>query len=648
MLVLIALYAASPAAAETAVPVCSKDAQVDVARYLRQLSLDLLGRPPTVAEYRAAIAQGQVSEDQLKAMMNDEAFYARMREYHRALLLANVNSSVYRNTFGMFVLSGTGNAGSPLGNTGGTGVNLRGDSNVKCDATIAQASCNTAAREDPDREPATKACYDSKGIPLPVSSDYDPDYYDCTALTSVTTCADAVAAGLVTDKYLYYCDRQRDAAGVLGVKSCRPKATFGMTVETLDGAGRVIAFSTPTGSDKLDRCDLVPTLKSGVQGMYAPRRGCYQREGYETVAKPYWDPSTRTTVQMCAYEAQARTLNPWTQVSCEDTKFLSDRSCGCGPDLRRCEPSDQSVLKARIAAVNEEPLWIADSVLRRDEPYFNLLTTRRSFVNGTLSAYYQGDQFSRAFPLTRPAAKAQLPNLAYADAATWTEYVRDGFHSGVLTTPAYLLRFPTARSRVKEFYEAFLCQPFAPPVDGNLPSAEDACNRENNLAQRCGCNYCHATLEPTGAHWGRFSERSAAFLDPVAFPKFDTKCRDCALGLSTDPSCSTTCGEYITRAYDGDGANSLGMLKSYLYRTADEEQNIEQGPALLAQRMAQTGLLEQCAVKKVWNEFLGRPMTSQEQALYLESLTQSFIQSNRNFKALIQKLLTTDAYRRLD
>jgi hypothetical protein len=224
--------------------------------------------------------------------------------------------------------------------------------------------------------------------------------------------------------------------------------------------------------------------------------------------------------------------------------------------------------------------------------------------------------------------------------------VRGENASGVLTTPAFLYRFPTQRSRVAEFYEAFLCKTFTPPADAVSPNPEDSCNRENNLAKRCGCNYCHATIEPTGAHWGRFGERNAQYLDPAIFPKFDPKCRDCA--LAGNSNCDGDCGNYVMQAYDGDGANSLGMLKTYLYRTPADEPNVAGGPRALVERMMQTGDLERCTVNRIWREFLGRPMSQPETDLYLDELTRGFAEEGHNLKRLIRHVVTTDAYRRID
>ncbi|MFL5350383.1 MAG: DUF1585 domain-containing protein [Hyalangium sp.] len=637
--------------------------QVPLERHLRQLSLDLLGRPPTIEEYRAYQAKGSISEDDIRQMMNSEEFYSRMRGYHRALLRTNISASV--NDQFDTRLSGVGVVGpdprdsnkqknDPFGFRNNPSVQLRGTNGAACNAFIPQDSCNSQS-EDPHAEPAVKTCRDAQGVPLPVSFDYDTNFFACTRLDStdatITDCNAAVTKSAIQAKQLYFCDMRRLGDNKLHPHLCLPdpakSTTNVLTQEELDANGKIVAFSYPsppagTKLTRLDRCTLDLQLTNGVKGSYKPQQGCLQREGYVMKPAPFFD-SGLPQFAVCAIEAQERDTNPYTMESCDTARFSRDRTCGCGVGLRRCEVPN--VLTARINAVNQEPERIADSVVRRDEPYFNILTTRRSFVNGTLSQLYRNQQGVGVFTITPPSNPDVIPNIPYDQVDTWVEYTRDPQHSGVLTTPEFLYRFPTERSRVNEFYESFLCKSFVPSPDP-MPPPEDDCNRENNLAKRCGCKYCHATIEPTGAHWGRFDERNALFMSPSRYPRFDPKCRDCA--LNGDTSCGGECSQYVMTAYDGDGANSLGMLKTYLYRTADEEANIEGGPELLVQRMLQTGDLERCTVKRIWNEFLGRPMTAQEQELYLNGLSHDFASHNHSLKSLILEMLLSDAYRRID
>lgn len=645
-----ALLLALPAAAEEAV--CAPVAKVPLERHLRQLSLDLLGRPPTMEEYKTFQAKGSVTAEDVRKMMGDESFYGRMREFHRALLRSNINSSVQAN--GDFRVSGT-----PLSFAGNNSNSLRGGQSQRCDGEIEQDNCKAKPQDAHQDNSTAPNCRDPQGVPLPVSYDYDPNYYQCRLLDVASTAPElkfadcnALKADATYGKYVNFCDNRflssaNKSVGYL----CLPdpnKNTTNVLVPS-PATGVITAWVHPTPETnpslkRLDRCGFTMAQRSGINGTWVPQQGCVQREGYvNTAVQPYWS-TTTDTVKVCAVEAQNRATNPYTGESCETARFNGDRTCGCGDKMRRCEIAE--VHTARVTSFNEEPLFITDAVVRNDEPYFNILTTRRSFVNGTLSEFFRQRQGVGVFSIKSPADTATLPAVTYSSATQWSEYTRDTTHSGVLTTPAFLYRFPTQRARVNEFYEAFLCKHFAPAADATLPPPEDACNRENNLAKRCGCNYCHATIEPTGAHWGRFAERSAQFLSPDQFPRLDVKCRDCA--IAGDTNCGGECSQYVMQAFDGDGANSLGLLKTYLYRTADEEKNIEGGPQTLVQRMMETGDLERCTVKRIWNEFLGRAMTAEEQRLYLQTLSQDFAKNNHSLKGLIQQVVMSDAYRRID
>lgn len=660
-----AFLLAVPASAQEAA-VCAPVAKVPLERHLRQLSLDLLGRPPTYEEYQAIQAKGSIGAEDIRALMEKDEFYARIRAYHRALLRSNLSASIAEN--GNARMSGTGTDTSPLVLSGNTGSALRGVNNATCDNTIEQDAClNAALQPDSHAEPlrtrVTK-CRDDHGVPMPVTFDYDTNLHTCTPVATFTSNAVTSCEGLKTNttwgKYLFFCDVRGAARdNQICVPRQNSAATAALTVEELDANGRIVAFKHPNPASRpslveLKRCTLDPDWRDGVRGNYMPTRGCIQREGYVLArSQPYWATGTTPNpARVCAIEAQDRAHNPWTLASCETGRFTGDRTCGCGDRFRRCETNAitaqnvRDVHDMRVAAFNEEPLRIAESVVKRDEPYFNILTTRRSYVNGTLSEYFRNRHGVGVFNVTAPTDTAAVPVIPYEENDAWVEYTRAEAHSGVLTTPAFLYRFPTHRARVNHFYEAFLCKTFSPPADASLPPPEDSCNRENNLAVRCGCNYCHATIEPTGAHWGRYAERSAQFLPPDQFPRFDPKCRDCA--LNGDTNCGGECSQYVMQAYDGDGASSLGMLKTYLYRTPDEEQNIEAGPQLLVQRMMQSGDLERCTVKRIWNEFLGRPMSAEEQRMYLTPLSQDFAKSGHKLKALIERVVMTDAYRRID
>ncbi|MFY0584158.1 hypothetical protein ACN28S_66440 [Cystobacter fuscus] len=135
------LLGSTPVLAEDG-PVCAPVTKLPLERYLRQLSLDLLGRPPTVEEYAAVRTKGEVSVEDVRSMMSSEEFYTRMRGYHRALLWSNVNGSVNNNTNSR--LYGKGDATDALSMRGNSSVSLRGANGIGCDSYIPQDSCATA------------------------------------------------------------------------------------------------------------------------------------------------------------------------------------------------------------------------------------------------------------------------------------------------------------------------------------------------------------------------------------------------------------------------------------------------------------------------------------------------------------------------
>src|SRR3954469_22581203 len=79
-------------------PTCSVSrSQVSLERRLRQIYLDLLGRPPNLAEYQFIQSKGEILEEDLQELMGRDEFYGRLKGYHRALLRANVSTSITTN-----------------------------------------------------------------------------------------------------------------------------------------------------------------------------------------------------------------------------------------------------------------------------------------------------------------------------------------------------------------------------------------------------------------------------------------------------------------------------------------------------------------------------------------------------------------------
>ena len=93
-LTLLALFtyagAAPSLAAAQSPDICAPVEQLDKYRYLRQLTLDLYGRIPTVEEYEQLHAMDDVSEAMIDEMLASPEFYGQLRRYHRNLLWSNL------------------------------------------------------------------------------------------------------------------------------------------------------------------------------------------------------------------------------------------------------------------------------------------------------------------------------------------------------------------------------------------------------------------------------------------------------------------------------------------------------------------------------------------------------------------------------
>lgn len=70
--------------------ICAPVERVDKYRFLRQLTLDLYGRIPTVEEYERLHAMDDVTDELVDEMIGSAEFYTQLRGYHRNLLWSNL------------------------------------------------------------------------------------------------------------------------------------------------------------------------------------------------------------------------------------------------------------------------------------------------------------------------------------------------------------------------------------------------------------------------------------------------------------------------------------------------------------------------------------------------------------------------------
>jgi len=240
-----------------------------------------------------------------------------------------------------------------------------------------------------------------------------------------------------------------------------------------------------------------------------------------------------------------------------------------------------------------------------------------------------------------PLPVEQLPELAYTDVDTWHPILLGPEHAGLLTSPAFLLRFQTGRARANRFYNAFMCQPFQPPSAG-LPVPDDESAYQLDLQLRDGCKYCHALLEPSAAYWGRWSQQGAGYLDAESYPAVRDDCERCA---TSGESCSTDCKRYyLTEALVESQEEYLGKLLSYEFRREDHYGNIESGPRALALSVVVDGRLPDCVSRTAAAWLLGRAILPEEEP-WIDQLGDQFIASDFNYRDLVKTIVSSPVYR---
>ncbi len=343
-----------------------------------------------------------------------------------------------------------------------------------------------------------------------------------------------------------------------------------------------------------------------------------------------------TTLKVCALDAQAALVSA-ADVDCGTKAGLSEHTCGCGPNLQWCAyKTKDAVLRAMAADVDQR----VRRMFLDGRPFTDLLTHTDAWVNGPLSHYLRFHAPLSGgltlLPLSLP--KTQVPALDPLDEGSWVSLPLSSDHSGVLTSPAFLLRFQTNRARANKFYTDLLCEPFVAPP-GGLPPSTDNEALEPDLQRRPGCKYCHAALEPAASYWGRWQENGAGFLAKAEFPAFSPACLDCATGTP----CTTNCSSYITSALDPSEEEWFGYLKAFLFRRADHMDHVDLGPNALVVRSLVDHRLPTCVTQRVAAWLLGRGFYPEEKA-WLATVAQDWVQQGFQFEWLVRAIVASDMY----
>jgi hypothetical protein len=362
-----------------------------------------------------------------------------------------------------------------------------------------------------------------------------------------------------------------------------------------------------------------------------------KQEGWRYVT-PYWDPTTQ--IKVCAFEAQETPsvkINT-VDVPCGVPQGNGNVACGCGPSLKWCYT--RAADRAILFSLREQLDLAVDATSRGGAPYTDLILSTKTLENGPIAFWKKNlaQQVATNQTWNTPDPGQTLLDKGFTD-ATWTEVDRKELHAGVITTPAYLLRFQTNRGRANRWRIDFLCEHFVPPA---VMQPQAGCSDSSaDLTQRCNCQYCHSKLEPLAAHFGKFTEAGSTLMtDPVLFPLRRTTC------VSNNPS--NFCARfYVTTP----GAPNEGSLLAYQFTPEHPEYlaNIEGGPRALAQKAIDDGTFARCTAKNVFRYYVKRDLraegTDSDELPLLDSLAKGFKDNGFSYPWLVEQVVSLPQYR---
>jgi hypothetical protein len=453
-----------------------------------------------------------------------------------------------------------------------------------------------------------------------------------------------------------------------------PLVSLGSVAHSLSsftGTSGAVFFTTGRrglyrGGDGTHNCQDKPQSAIGWETNGAPKTepmgvdgtGPWQAEGWVEV-HPYWLADPAATIKVCAFDAQTPLTysvtaanGSTTTYSCHDVVSqgaAGAKVCGCGPNLDKCLLTSTTDPKI-IAALREQTLRLVDRHTTGGEPYSELLTTKSIDYNGPLAHYFRHIAPRQTVSLTRnlhSPSDGPLPELAFLDESTWITAERGDPHAGLLTLPAYLLRFQTLRGRANRYRIAFRGEYYQPP------SAKDTnCAKEGgDLTKRCVCRGCHTSLEPLSAHFGKFVEQGSQSLADFAL-EYPTRS---ACNAQVAPASTSYCDRYYVSVPSlADPDLRPFRLRALEYADADHpeiEPNFEAGPSGLAEGDIASGLFHEVAVEHLFELLMKREpvldVTSPDfEGDVLAEIAADFRQHD-DLRLAVRDLVKLPAYRRM-
>lgn len=418
-------------------------------------------------------------------------------------------------------------------------------------------------------------------------------------------------------------------------------------------------------------------------------------------AEPWWAPGTTVPIfERFSPGPSVGTGN----IACSQARGslyetpLPDSGCGCGPNLRYCQPKDfywtwgnSNMEVSARRMVWDEPARLWAHVIWNDRPLSDVVLANYSVAPVALKHTYlrsgqrvgvgaevDGIPFFRASDY---ASTPSDPEHAPDSPLAWHEFVVERLHprylslagatpsagldrtytfdprteagepkgipfAGVLTSLGMLSAFPRERVRGARMMEVFACRDFTPPA-----ATQKFNEYKRDPATEGSCQHCHTALDP-----------ASIFFKRAGNPTYgtDRMWAGFADGFWDDKS-PTYSEPWIrwTRVFQPDTrltpVSEAQMKANPNTRFIDflpPEQTLlglkgdgTIGPLGFGKIVVQSGEFDRCMTRRIHQHIVGRDLGADETAT-LDELTAAFVSDGRNVRKMIKRLMKREEFRR--
>jgi len=437
-----------------------------------------------------------------------------------------------------------------------------------------------------------------------------------------------------------------------------------------------------------------------------PRTICTSATATVTAIEPWWAPGTM--VQVIGNAGSGVITMGGTDCgrsNLGDTEpHPPHGSCSCGPNLTWCRPramyggsycpnnecyevdAANWLAASQRRMLYQEPAKLFSYVVTQDQSFADLVTgsytvaprhlrhlyVRWGRINSNNAARLDASTWWRSATDTwdRVELESLHPNLLSDRAYRFDPRTDDGAPrgipaAGVLTQLGPSVWYLRERVRAARFLEIFACRNFTAP-DPSLvftPPYTDDPYRQGT------CQHCHTTLDPAAIHFKRLEVEDDTPRSGVGHANLGGvgtwQWRQTTAPSFADPgspggvfwyqpygrwAVNFRPGTFLTpvtpaRVMMNADARFLDFLPAG-ERLFGLESDGTVGPLGFGKLLVASGEFDRCAVHKLFETFMGRPLDVSREGPLEAELVQSFVSGDRRVKPWVKALLQTDEFRR--